>query len=87
MDLQLDKLCAMWGPQIGIPKKKDILKVASKKVALRTAFTLHLQFLRNGTVPVCAQIDNNGNVLMLEMTVDAWHEDEDIEMEDGDEED
>ncbi len=56
-------------------------------MALRTAFTLHLQFLRDGTVPICAKIDDDGDVLMLEMTVDAWHKDEDIEMEDGDEED
>ncbi|KAF9025936.1 hypothetical protein BDZ89DRAFT_1179475 [Hymenopellis radicata] len=84
LDVQLDKLRLMWGPQVQISKKKDVLKVALKRDALMKAWPLHLQLLRNGATPARAQLDGFEDVEVVEMTVEAWHEDDDEEMDETD---
>ncbi|KAJ7048607.1 hypothetical protein C8F01DRAFT_1276776 [Mycena amicta] len=76
MNLQIDKLRAIWGKKFKLPTKS--LRLKNQMAALKESVKEHLRRLEEagGKVPS----DDPAEEVVL--VVDAWHEEEDAEMED-----
>ncbi|KAF8995156.1 hypothetical protein BDZ89DRAFT_1029665 [Hymenopellis radicata] len=84
LDIQLDKLRLLWGSNIVIPKKSHIKKSQEKKDALKDAFRTHQRLLlEKGCLPEVPR-DTTFDSDTLEVTVEAWHAEDDEEMDESD---
>ncbi|KAI4293595.1 hypothetical protein K525DRAFT_275059 [Schizophyllum commune Loenen D] len=80
IDLQFAKLKSIWGPKLTLPPGRWSMPVESKKLALVEVFRQHLRLKVDGA----SQASDSGAEDVsetVEITTDAWYEEEDEEMD------
>ncbi|KAL1732840.1 hypothetical protein EV714DRAFT_270463 [Schizophyllum commune] len=81
LDVQFAKLKSIWGPQLTLPPGRWNMPVKSKKLALKAVFREHLALQAKGVPRSDVEADLTHTSEFLEVTEDAWYEEEDEEMD------